>query len=341
MRQVVIARHGGPEVLRMEEVSDPLPGAGEVRIRVRASGVSFADVLARMGLYPDAPPPPCVVGYEVSGEIDAVGEGTNDLEVGDRVLALTRFGGYADTVVVPWQQAIHLPSGKDFVEAAALPVNFLTASLILDRLASVRAGDKVLIHGAAGGVGVAALQLAKALGAETFGTASASKHESLREMGLDHAIDYRSYDFEEELRKLTGGKGVDVILDPIGGSNARKSYRSLAPMGRLFLLGIASTIGSSKSKRRSLVSAAKAVVETPIFYPIKLMNENKGVFGVNLGHLWDEGEKIRNLFQELVQRWASGELQPRIDSTWPLEEAGKAHDRLQERKNFGKTILLP
>lgn len=341
MRQVVIARYGGPEVLRLEEVADPEAGPGEVRIRVKASGVSFADVLARMGLYPDAPPPPCVVGYEVAGEIDQVGANVEGLRTGDRVLALTRFGGYADTVVVPAIQAIPFPAHKDFVEAAAIPVNFLTAHVIIDRLASVRPGDRVLIHGAAGGVGIAALQLAKALGAETFGTASKAKHGRLLEMGLDHAIDYREADFEEEVRKITGGAGVDVILDPIGGEHLRKSYRCLAPLGRLFPLGVASTSGSGKGKRRNYFVAAKAVVSTPFFHPITLMNDNKGVIGINLGHLWGISQKVRTMMDELVARWADGALTPRIDSTWRLEEAGKAHDRLQDRMNFGKTVLVP
>jgi len=338
MRQMVIARNGGPDVFRLEEVGDPEPGPGEVRIRTRAAGVNFADVLARMGLYPDAPPPPCVVGYEVSGVVDAVGPNTEGVSVGDRVLALTRFGGYADTVIIPYRQAIPMPQGKDFVEAAAIPVNYLTSFLILDRLASVRPGDRVLIHGVAGGVGLAALQLARAMGAETFGTASLSKHGRLKEFGLDHAIDYHERDFEEDVRNLTQGRGVDVVLDPIGGDNLRRSYRSLAPMGRLFMLGVSATSGTGK--RRSLLASAKAVAQTPFFHPIKLMNDNKGAFGINLGHLWGEAEKMRAMMDEIVERWGRGDLQPHIDSTWKLEEVGKAHDRLQERKNFGKTVLL-
>lgn len=338
MRQMVIARYGGPDVLRLEEVSDPEVGPGEVRIRTRAAGVNFADVLARMGLYPDAPPPPCVVGYEVAGVVDAVGPNTEGVAVGDRVLALTRFGGYADTVVLPYRQAIPMPDDKDFVEAAAIPVNYLTAHLILDRLASVRPGDRVLIHGVAGGVGLAALQLAKALKAETFGTASLSKHGRLLELGLDHAIDYREQDFEEEVRKLSQGRGMDVILDPIGGENLRRSYRALAPMGRIFLLGVSATSGSGK--KRNLLSSAKAVVQTPFFHPIQLMNDNKGVFGINLGRLWGEAEKMRAMMDEIVERWSRGELRPHIDSTWALEDVGKAHDRLQERQNFGKTVLI-
>ncbi len=337
MRQVVISRHGGPEVLRLEQVDDPRPGAGEIRIRIHAAGVNFADVLARMGLYPDAPPPPCVVGYEVAGVIDEVGPEVEALRVGDRVVALTRFGGYADTAVVPAGQAIRIPDDRSYVDAAALPVNYLTAHLMLERLGCLRAGDKVLIHGVGGGVGLAALQIAKARGAIAFGTASASKHERLRALGLDHVIDYHERDFEEEIRELTAGRGVDVVLDPIGGENARKSYRCLSQMGRLFLFGVSSTSGSGK--RRNLAATAKALVQTPIYHPIKLMNDNKGVIGVNLGHLWSEADKVRTILEEVVHRWVNGEFLPTIDSTYPLEDVAGAHDRLQDRKNFGKTVL--
>ncbi|AKU92873.1 putative quinone oxidoreductase [Vulgatibacter incomptus] len=290
-----------------------------------------------MGLYPDAPPPPTVVGYEVAGEVDAVGADVEGIQAGDRVFALTRFGGYAEAAVVASRQVLPIPEGKDFVQAAALPVNYLTAFLMIDRFAAVRPGDRILIHGAGGGVGLAALQLAKALGAETFGTASAEKHERLRALGLDHAIDYRSRDFEAEIRDLTQGRGVDVVLDPIGGESAKKSYRSLAPLGRLFLYGLSAS--SAGGKKRSLATAAKALAQTPIYHPIKLMNDNKGVFGINLGHLWGESAKMREMLDELVRRWSSGAIDPHIDSTFPLEEAGKAHDRLQERHNFGKVVL--
>ncbi|HEY0839748.1 MAG TPA: medium chain dehydrogenase/reductase family protein [Vulgatibacter sp.] len=337
MRQIAIARHGGPEALVLLEGEDPTAGAGEIRIRVRAAGVNFADVLARMGLYPDAPPLPFVPGYEVSGVVDQVGPGVERFATGDRVLALTRFAGYSDVVVVPEGHAVSIPQGKDFEAAAALPVNYLTAFLMLERLACLQQGDRVLIHGAGGGVGLAALQIAKARGARTFGTASAAKHERLKAMGLDHPIDYRTQDFEAVIHELTDGKGVDVALDPNGGESARKSYRSLAPLGRLVLFGLASSSGSGR--RRNIATAAKALARTPIYHPIKLMNDNKGVIGVNLGRLWTEGEKVRAMLAEIVRRWGEGELSPTIDSTFPLEEAAAAHERLHERRNFGKTLL--
>lgn len=337
MRKLVITRHGGPEVLQVQEAAEPVPGPGEIRIRVRAAGLNFADVLARVGLYPDAPPPPVTVGYEVAGVVDALGPGARGFLEGDRVVALTRFGGQAEAVAVPVEQAIRLPEDKDFVEGAALPVNYLTAYLMLERLAAIRPGDRVLIHGVAGGVGLAALQIARALGAETFGTASPSKHARLREMGLDHPIDYRNRDFEAEVRRLTGGRGVDVILDPISGAATRKNYRLLAPMGRLFLFGVSSF--NRGTRKRSLVDTLRSLLQTPLFHPIQLMNANKGVFGVNIGRLWDERQRLRAIFEELCTRWEEGRIRPVIDTTFPLERAGAAHERLQSRQNFGKVVL--
>src|SRR5206468_10925561 len=180
MRQVVIARYGAPDVLAVREVPDPMPREGEVRIAVRAAGVNFADVLARLGLYADAPPPPVVVGYEVAGVVDATGPGVVSRHEGDRVVALTRFGGYSTSVVVPAAFAFAVPAGLADAEAAAVPVNYLTAFLALYRMANVAAGETVLIHGAGGGVGIAATQLARLRRATIVGTASAAKHDAIR-----------------------------------------------------------------------------------------------------------------------------------------------------------------
>ena len=201
MRQVFITRHGAPEVLEVRETTDPEPGEGHVRIRVCAAGVNFADILARLGLYPDAPKPPVVIGYEVAGYIDAVGPGVAHRHEGSRVMALTRFGGYADRVVVPAAFTFPVPARLSEAEAAAVPVNYLTALLALYRMANISAGETVLIHGAAGGVGVAATQLARLRRAIIIGTASANKHEALRTFGVDHAIDYRDTDVAAEVRR--------------------------------------------------------------------------------------------------------------------------------------------
>src|SRR5512142_2313757 len=247
MRSVWITRPGGPEVLEVRDTADPMPGPGEVRVRVRAAGLNFADVMARMGLYPDAPKPPCVVGYEVAGEVDLLGPGVAGPVPGSRVLALTRFGGQAEWVCVPATSAIPLPEGMSDEAAAALPVNYLTAYHALFRVAAIRPGERVLVHMAAGGVGVAALQLCRTVeGVVTFGTASASKHQAIREEGCAHPIDYRTLDWAAEVRRITGGGGVDVVLDPLGGADTGKAYALLRPAGRLVMFGIANVASGER-----------------------------------------------------------------------------------------------
>ena len=339
MRQIWIPRFGGTEVFELREAPDPVPRDGEVRIRVAGAGVNFADLSARAGLYADAPPAPCVVGYEVAGEVDAVGRGVEGVKAGDRVMAVTRFGGYADVVCVPYDQVVHVPAGKDLVEAAGIPVCYLTAYLMIVRIGAVRPGDTVLIHSAGGGVGIAALQLAKQAGATTIGTASARKHARLAEMGLDHAIDYRSEDFEPAVKRLTGGRGVDVALDAQGGNSFRKSYRCLAPLGRLFCFGVAAA--NAESRKAAVRTVPKTVLLTPVFHPFQMMNANKGVFGVNLGHLWDERQLIQATLAELAALWERGAISPVIDSTYPFDEVGRAHDQLSQARNFGKVVLVP
>ena len=338
MRQVWIARHGGPEVLEVREARDPEPGRGEVRIRVAAAGINFADILARMGLYPDAPSPPCVVGYEVAGTVDGVGAGVETPAAGTRVVALTRFGGYSDTVVVPAAQARPLPDAVSFESAAAIPVNYLTAWIMLVHLGNVQPRDRVLVHAVAGGVGQAALQIARRVGADVIGTASASKHERLRAMGVAHAIDYHTKDFEEEVRRITDGRGVDLALDAVGGASFRKSYRSLAKMGRLFVFGVSS---AATSKRRRLLSVLRMFLRTPRFHPIALMQKNRGVIGVYLGDLGNRADRLVPMLDEIVRLVAAGELAPVVDRTFPFERASDAHAYIQDRKNFGKVLLVP
>jgi NADPH:quinone reductase-like Zn-dependent oxidoreductase len=338
MRQAVIVRHGAPEVLQLREAPDPVPGPDEVRIAVRASGVNFADVMARLGLYPDAPPPPVVVGYEVAGVVDAVGSGVQDVRAGDRRVALTRFGGYASAVTVPVAQTFPTPSALTDVEAAAIPVNYLTAWIALYRLANVGAGDTVLVYGAGGGVGIAATQLAKLRGATVVGTASTAKLDALRTFGVDHAIDRTREDVAAAVRRITSGRGADVILDPIGGRHFAVSYRLLAPLGRLILYGVSSL---ATGERRGLWHIARTLLTMPVFRPLSLMNQNRAVMGLNLGHLWDERAHLRAAMKAILEDAAAGRLRPVVAQTFPLERAADAHRHLQSRANIGKVILLP
>jgi NADPH:quinone reductase-like Zn-dependent oxidoreductase len=339
VRQVWISRYGGPEVLEVRTAPDPAPAKGEIRIRVAAAGVNFADLSARAGLYPDAPPAPMVVGYEVSGEVDEVGPEAGGYVPGDRVMAVTRFNGYSDVVCVPTHQVSALPAGVDLESAGGVPVAYLTAYFMLIHLGSVRPGDTVLIHSAGGGVGLAALQLAKLQGAETYGTASTKKHARLHDLGLDHAIDYRTADFEKEIKRLTGGRGVDIVLDAQGGSSFRKSYRCLAPMGRLFCFGMANA--QAESRRSAWKTLPKAVATTPVFHPMQLMNSNRGVFGINMGHLWEEKRLMSETIAKLAGMLGDGQISPIIDSTYSFDRAGEAHSQLEQARNFGKVLLIP
>jgi len=336
MRQVVIARHGAPEVLEIREGPDPLPADDDIRIRVRAAGINFADILARLGLYPDAPKPPMVVGYEVAGRVDAVGRNVVGFAEGDRVVALTRFGGYADTVVVPAPQAFHFPDNLSDSEAAAVPVNYLTASIALYKMAALAPGETVLVHNAGGGVGIAATQLARLRRATVIGTASAFKHDALRSFGVDHAIDYRHANVADEVKKLTRGRGVDVILDPIGGRSFTDSYCMLAPLGRLIIFGLSA---AATGEKRNAWRAFRAWFATPRFNPLSLINRNRGVFGLNLGHLWDERRQLAGTMEMLISELRAGRITPIVARTFPLDRAADAHRFIQSRANIGKVVL--
>ncbi len=340
MRQVWITKSGGPEVLKVKESDDPEPKAGEVRIRVGAAGINFADIMARMGQYPDFPGIPGVAGYEVSGEIDALGEGVDSSWQGKDVIGMCRFFGYSDVICVPVVQLVERPKTMSVIEGGGFPVTYLTAFQLMIVMGGLRKGDAMLVHSAGGGVGLSAIQIAQAIGAKVIGTASAGKHDFLRERGVEHLIDYRTEDFEKRTLEITQGKGVELVLDAVGGDSFKKSYRSLSATGRLGMFGFSTGVSG---KRRNLWTLLKAMWSMPMFMfnPIRLMNENKGVFGVNMGRMWDEVPRIQRWLQELIQMHNDGHLNPHIDKTFKLEEAADAHHYIQDRKNLGKVVLIP
>jgi NADPH:quinone reductase-like Zn-dependent oxidoreductase len=343
MRAVVQTKNGGPDVLRVEERPDPAVGPGEVRIGVRAAGINFADTMARVGLYPDAPKPPCVLGYEVAGEIESVGEGVTDHAVGDRVFAGTRFGGQAELVTVPADQAFPLPERLSFEQGAALVVNYATAYAAMVVMGSLREGDRVLIHAAAGGVGIAATQIARNARAEIFGTASPSKHDAIREQGVFHPIDYRSLDFEAEVMRITGDEGVDLIIDALGPTSFRKDYRLLRPGGRMVMYGLSE---ATKEGRRDLPATLRGLVKMPLatmpwWKSLTMMNENKGVFGLNMLKWWDDEGSLDRALLPLIPDLEAGRLEPVVAEAFPFEKAGDAHRFIAERRNVGKVVLFP
>ena len=336
MKQILIVGHGGPEKLQLRESPDPAPGHGEIRIRVKASGINFADILARQGLYPDAPKIPCVVGYEVSGTADAVGPSVDQAWIGRDICALTRFGGYSDVIVVPEKQAFAKPVSLSHEQAAAIPVNYLTAWQLLVVMGSLKPEETVLVHNAGGGVGLAAIDIARHVGATIYGTASSVKHAFVLERGLHHAIDYRTKDWTIELARLTNGKGVALITDPLGGSHWMKSYRALRSTGRLGMFGVSVVTTSKLSGRLRLLPVALGM---PLFHSLALMNKNKSVFGVNLGHMWHESDMIAAWMEILLKGVADGWVRPHVDKAVPLTQAGEAQAYLEERKNTGKVVL--
>ena len=342
MRAVVIPKHGAPDVLRVEERPDPPCGPGEVRVAVKAAGINFADLLARAGVYPDAPPTPCVVGYEAAGEVESVGAGVEEFAVGDRVIAGTKFNGQAELVSVPVNQVIPLPERFTFEQGAAVVVNYTTAYAGLIVMGGLKAGERVLIHAAAGGVGISATQVAKRIGAEIFGTASASKHEAILAQGVDHAIDYRTKDFAEEVRRITGGEGIDVAFDALGPKSFRKDYRLLRSGGRLIMYGFSESESAGGRNIPALLGtlARAPFATTPWWKSLAVMNENKGVFGLNMLTWWtDEG--LDRVLEPLAADLAAGEYDPVVAEAFPFDRAADAHRFIAERKNIGKVVLTP
>jgi NADPH:quinone reductase-like Zn-dependent oxidoreductase len=338
MRQVVTTANGGVEVLKVQEAPDPTPAKGEVVVQVKAAGLNFADILARQGLYPDGPKKPCVMGYEVAGVIEAVGEAVDPQLAGKSVVAMTRFRGQAEKVAIAANQLFVKPESLSFELAAAIPVNYLTAYALLVVMGSLHPGESVLIHNAGGGVGLAAIDIAQKIGATTYGTASPGKHEFLRERGLDHTIDYRNQDWLPILKELTDGRGVDLVVDPIGGSHWKKSYAALRHTGRLGMFGVSTASANGLKGKLKMI---KAAVQMPRFHPIGLLNKNRGVFGLNLGHMWHEPEKVAMWMKVILEGVNEGWVRPHVDKTFPFAQAGEAHSYMEARKNIGKVVLVP
>ena len=339
MQRILIPKFGEPEVLIRDTAPDPEPGPGCVRVRVDAVGVNFADVMIRMGLYPDAPDTPLTPGFEAAGEIDAVGAGVDAARIGQRVVTVMQHGGYAEAVVAPSEFALVVPEGLDPVTAAALPVNGLTAYQMLEVMAPPRPGEAVLVHGAAGGVGTLAVQMARRRGAVVLGSASPSKHAFLKELGVETVFDSRQRRFAATVKAATGGRGADVVLEPRHGRWIHESYKAAAPAGRIVMHGFAA---AADGKKGSKWAALRTVIEAPWLRvnPISLMNDNKALMGINLGRMWAVSDRLLAWLDDVLGMAAAGDIAPVIDRVMPLEDAAAAHHRLQDRANVGKIVLV-
>ncbi len=341
MRAMVVRRYGQPEVFEVQQVPDPQPKAGEALIRVKAIGVNFADLLQRMGLYPGSPKPPFIPGLEIAGVVEKIVEGskrdeTNALKPGDAVVAMPHFKAYAEWVAVPTNTVYRIPAGMPFEDAAAFPVNYLTAYHSMFTMGNLQPGDRILIHGAAGGVGIAAVQLARAKGLVIFGTAGPAKQDYLRKIGVDHPIDYEKNDFVKVVRQYAPD-GIEMVMDPIGGKSLTRGQKCLGPTGRLVIYGLSEAAGSGG--KRNLLRGAKALLQSPRFHPLKLMAQNLAVIGVSLGVMDSRGALLRSELDELFRMYSAGKIKPVIGKTFPLDQAAAAHQYIHDRKNIGKVIL--
>lgn len=338
-RRIIFRRFGDVDVLEQDDVPVRKPGAGELRISVAYAGVNYADVMARRGFYKWAPPFPTCVGFELSGTVVEVGEGVTTHRVGDRVAAVTRFGGYADEIVVEAARAWRVPEEMALQDAAAIPAVYMTAWQSLCEVARVRAGDTLLIQAVAGGVGLAALQIAKKLGLRTFGTASSEeKLEFARARGLDHGIDYVQRDFEQEVARLTNGRGVDFVLDSLGGEGLRKGYRCLARGGMAVTIGAAGVAPGTRNPL-DLLRAGAELVKGGVYHPFQLIEDNRAIAGVQVLLLWDDLPRLDRGIEQIFAWWREGVVQPHIDRVVPLADAKEAHRAMESRKTRGKLLL--
>ncbi|KAM6898636.1 synaptic vesicle membrane protein VAT-1 homolog isoform 1-T1 [Lycodopsis pacificus] len=338
-RALVLTGHGGYEKIKLQVKTQTRPQlqAGEVLVRLKACGLNFAELLGKQGLYELLPAPPVILGMEGSGVIEAVGEGVTDRKVGDRVITMSRSGMWQEVVVVSANLTFPMPEQMSFEEGAAIPINYITAYMMLFEMANVRPGKSVLIHMAAGGVGIAVTQLCQTVPDVTvFGTASAAKHETIAQGGVTHPIDYRTKDYMEEIRKISP-KGVDIVLDPLGGSDTQKGFSLLRPLGTLVVFGAANCVTGQK---KNLLAMAKTWYNQLSLTALKLMQSNKAVCGFHLGYITD-GELISRTMFKLLELYDQGKIKPRIDSCYHFEQVTDAMKRMHERQNIGKVILLP
>lgn len=333
MRGIVVPAFGGPEVLTVEDLPDPAAGPGELLVQVHAAGLNFADVMSRLGHYAGAVTVPYVGGFEFSGVVTGAGTGTSRFRPGDRVAGMIRGGGFAETVCVDERDVIRIPDRLDFVEGAAVPVAYSTAWAGLFRSANLQPGERVLVLAAAGGVGLAAVQLASQHGAEVWGAASPGKHPAVAKAGAAHLVDYTEPGWRDQLPSF------DVVMDAIGGESFGESYRSLRPGGRLVAFGAVREFdggvraeGDGPAKDFRLVTGVDAST---------VMIDSVSVIGLDLRVMWDHFDTMRPWLQPLEALLEAGIIRPVVSEVLPFARVADAHRILTERSNTGKVVLVP
>ncbi len=323
MKAVEVHAIGGPETLHLVDVPTPVPGPEDVLIEVESAGLNYADIMMRRGLYHGGPKPPFIPGFEAAGHVAACGEKVQHLATGQRVVAMTGIGSYAQFVSVPASRVIPLPDSVSFDEGAAFPAQYLTAYFCLHDCGKISAGQTVLIHAAAGGVGTAAIQLAKLAGAQIIATASSNeKLELCKRLGADHLVNYKSADFLDVVKDVTRSKGVEVVLESVGGDVYEKSQLALTTFGRLVVFGCASGIAGRTD-------------------PIDLLFKNKSIIGFHLGRYTADREAMTRATSAMFPAWHAGKLKPVIGRTFPLNQAAGAQNWITDRRSVGKVLLKP
>ena len=336
MKSVILTKYGAPEVLQVKESKDVEPNSNEVRLKVHYAGINFAEIMARMKLYPGGPKPGGILGGEVSGVIDKIGNNVKGLDIGDKVMGLTLGGSYSSHTCIDANSIIPLPNNFNLDEAAAFPVTYITAYMMMFDLGNLQDGDTFLIHGAGGGVGTAAIQLAKTKNIKIIGTSSSWKHDKITQMGVDKCIDYNKSNIEKEIMDFTNGKGVDLIIDPVGAKNWKISYKVLSKMGKLIIYGDQNLVKGDKLKP---MVALKEMYSMPKYKPMDLMASNKAVMGYHLGRFKGHEWKVKRSIDNLIKLVKEHDLHPIVDSKFSYQDAAKAHRYIQDRKNFGKVLL--
>ena len=357
MKRVLVAHYGGPKVLKVVDDDDPRPGPGEVRVRVLAAGVSLTDAQLRAGTYLGVPEPPFTPGYELVGVIEELGPGCSRLREGDRVASLTVWGAYAEQVCVREADAVEVPDDLDPAEVVSLVLSYVTAYQLLHRIGEAKSGETVLVHGAAGRVGTAVLELGALAGLHLYGTASARDRAAVERLGAV-AIDYRSEDFLVRVRELTD-EGVDVALDGIGGAISLRSFRALRPGGRLVVFGHYAVLEGGRRSWRAWVdwyAATGAVAlwgllsprRRVLAYRIQKLHEGRQVLPVGPGRraLPVGGHPrypdwFREDFRVLLELLREGKIHPVVAERLPLSDAGRAHEQLEDAAAKGKLVLVP
>jgi NADPH:quinone reductase-like Zn-dependent oxidoreductase len=336
MKAVFLINHGlANRAFAIRETSTPNPKAGEVLIKVDAFGLNFADIMARNGMYKEAPPMPCILGYDVAGIVQSIGQGVANVKTGDRVTGMTRFGGYAEYAIADARCIAIIPDGIDMEAATALTTQYCTAYFAAAEMVNLRPGDKVLIHSGAGGVGTALIQFARYKQCEIFSTAGTEeKLHYLIKSGVHHPINYTTQDFEIEIKRITSGKGVDVIFDAVGGKAVKKGFRSLASAGRIVCFGAAGM------NNKSIFGKIKAVLQFGIYHPVMFMMASKSMIGINMLRVADNSPHVlQRCLEAVVKLTAEGVFSPTIGKVFTIPEIAAAHEYLEKRKSIGKVAV--